>query len=154
MTVLVFAADTFGNTTTVSAVSPLPTIAGAGAVGAAGYVNGATPITASSGNVANAPAVATLAGAAAKTTYINGFQCTASGATAGLAVNVTVAGCVTGTMTYAFVFPAGVVSATPLLVTFPEPIPASTVNTAIVVTLPASGAGGTNASVSAQGFQV
>ena len=134
----------------------LVTVGGAsGVAGGAGVPVGATPITAASGNQANANAVATLAAAAGKTTYITGFQVTAAGATAGLAVNVTVAGVVTGTLTYTFVFPAGAaVGAQPLVVEFPEPVPASAVNTAIVVTLPAGGAGNTNAAVAAQGFQL
>lgn len=121
----------------------------------AGVPAGATPITASSANVANASAVATLAAAAGKFTYITGFQLTASGATAGLAVTATVAGLVTGTLNFTFVFPAGAaVAALPLLVSFPEPIPSSAVNTAVVVTLPAGGAGNTNATAAAQGFQL
>ncbi len=135
--------DTAG--TAISATDPLPT----------SDLMPGTPITASSANEANAPAVATLAAAVAKTTYITGFQATASGATSGFAVTVTVAGLITGTQNYTFVFPAGVlVAAQPLIVEFSKPIPASAVNTAIVVTLPASGAGGTNATVSAQGFQL
>lgn len=127
---------------------------GAGS-GAAGVPEGATPITAASGNVANGSAAATLAAAAGKFTYITGFQVTASGATGALAVSVTVVGVVTGTQTYTFVFPAGVaVAAQPLVVEFPEPVPSSAVNTAIVVTLPAGGAGNTNATVNAQGFQL
>lgn len=133
-----------GNLTGVSTASPLPV---SGVVG--------TPITAASGNQTNANAVATLAGATGKTTYITGFQCTASGATTALPVNVTVTGVITGTMTYTFTFPAGVlIAATPLLVTFPTPVPASAANTAIVVTLPASGLGGTNAACNAQGYQL
>jgi hypothetical protein len=116
---------------------------------------GATPVNASSANQANANAVATLPAAAGKTTYISGFQLTASGATAGLAVTATVAGVLGGTLNYTFTFPAGaLVPAQPLVVTFPEPLPSSAVNTAIVVTLPASGAGGTNATAAAQGFQL
>lgn len=113
-------------------------------------------ITASSGNVANANAVATLAaGGASKTTYITGFQCTASGSTIGLAVNLTVAGVVTGTMTYTFVFTAGVLTEAPILnVSYPNPIPASALNTAITVTLPAGGTGNTNAACNAQGYQL
>lgn len=126
-----------------------------GSAGSAGVPEGATPITAASGNVGNAQAVATLAGTTGKTTYIQGFQVTASGATAGLAVSVTVAGLISGTATYAFTFPAGVaVGASPLIVEFPAPIPASATNTAIVVTLPAGGSGNTNAAVAAQGFQL
>lgn len=113
-------------------------------------------ITAASGNVANANAVATLAaGGASKTTYITGFQCTASGSTIGLAVNLTVAGVVTGTMTYTFVFTAGVLTEAPILnVSYPNPIPASALNTAITVTLPAGGTGNTNAACNAQGYQL
>lgn len=135
----------------------LVTIAGSPGTGtqAAGVPLGATPITASSANVANANAVATLPGTAGKVTYITGFQLTAAGATAGLAVTATVAGVVTGTMNFTFTFPAGVaVPAQPLVVEFPEPVPASAANTSIVVTLPAGGTGNTNATAAAQGFQL
>jgi hypothetical protein len=116
--------------------------------------DGASFITATSANQANANAVATLPGVAGKFTYIQGFQCTASGATAGLAVTVTVTG-ITTPMNFTFIYPAGVaVGATPLVVNFPQPIPSSAVNTAIVVTLPASGAGGTNATAAAWGYQL
>lgn len=115
----------------------------------------ATPITAASGNKANAIAAATLASVASKTTYITGFQITASGATTGLPVNVTVTGVITGTLTFTFVFPAGVlVAAQPLIVTFPTPIPASAQHVDIVVSCPASGTGGTNAAANAQGFNL
>ncbi len=115
---------------------------------------GATTVIGSSGNVANASAVATLAGTAGKTTYITGFQLTASGSTLGLDVTATITG-LTTTMSFTFTFPAGVlVPAQPVVVTFPQPIPASAVNTAIVVTLPAGGGGNTNATANAQGFQL
>ena len=105
--------------------------------------------------MANASAVATLAGAAAKTTWITGFQITASGATAAGCVSATVTGVITGTMTYTYCAPVGAaVGAGPLNVSFPSPIPANAVNTSIVVTLPALGAGNINAAVSAQGFQL
>ena len=119
------------------------------------YPATATAITAASGNVANASAAATLAGASSKTTYITGFQITAGGATAASIVSATVTGTITGTMTYSFVVPAGVTTAaTPLIVTLPKPVPASATNTAIVVTLPALGSGNTNATVNAQGYQL
>jgi hypothetical protein len=110
------------------------------------------PVTssASNGNTSNA---ATLAALATRTTYLTGFECTASGSTVGLDVNVTVTGTISGTLNYTFNFPAGaLVGATPLVVEFSTPIPSSAVNTAIVVTLPAGGAGNTNASVTAHGF--
>lgn len=111
-------------------------------------------LSAHSGNVANASAAATLANAAGKTTFLTGFVVTAGGATAGAIVNGTVTGLAGGTMTFSFAFPTGAtVGATPMVVTLPRPAPASAANTAIVVTLPAGGAGNTNAAVSAFGFR-
>ena len=119
------------------------------------YPSAATPETASSGNQANANAVATLAASSGKTTYITGFEITATGATSAGVVTVTVAGVITGTMSYTFAVPAGVsVGCTPLIVEFPYPIPASATNTTIVVTLPALGSGNTNATTVAHGFQL
>lgn len=123
-------------------------------IGSQSVSDGAVVLTATSANLVNAQGTATLAGAANKFTYITGFQCTASGATAGLAVTVTVTG-ITTPLNFTFTYPAGIaVPANPLIVNFPQPIPSSAQNTAIVVTLPASGAGGTNATVSAYGYQL
>lgn len=122
---------------------------------ASDYPYGSTAIAAASGNVANAAAVATLAAVAGKTTYITGFEITASGATAALVVSVTVVGTITGTLTYTYAAVAGAALInTPLVVQFPTPIPASATNTTIVVTLPALGAGNTNATVVAHGYQL
>lgn len=115
---------------------------------------GGTAITGASGNVANGAAVATLAGAASVTTYITGFEVTAAGATAAAVVNVTVANTITGSLVYVYAVPADPTgAAAPLVVEFPEPIPANAANTAITVTLPALGAGNTHAAVVAHGFQ-
>lgn len=117
------------------------------------YHPSVTPLIAGSGNVANASAAATLTGTSTTTVYIAGFEVTGSGATAALPVTVTVAGLLGGTRSYTYSFAAGVlVGNTPLLVQFIPPLPASAVNTAIVVTCPASGAGGTNNTVVAHGF--
>jgi hypothetical protein len=117
------------------------------------YPYGATALSAGSANVANASGVATLTGTATTTVHITGFQITGSGATAGLPVTVTVAGLLGGTRSYTYTFAAGAtVTNQPLLVQFLMPVPASAVNTPIVVTCPASGAGGTNNTVNAQGF--
>lgn len=119
------------------------------------YPVGATPVSSSSGNVAAASAVATLAGAAGKTTYITGFVITSAGATAAAVVAATLAGIVGGTATFTYATVAGATTPNaPLTVIFPEPIPASALNTAIVLTLPSLGAGNTNATVSAFGFQL
>lgn len=120
------------------------------------YPSGATPITASSANVANASAVATLAGVALKTTYICGFHITSGGSTAAALVTPTITGTITGTMNFTYATVAGVTLSNQSLVSaIGTPcIPASAVNTAIVVTLPALGAGNTNATVNAWGYQL
>lgn len=115
----------------------------------------ATQVGAASGNVANAAAVATLPAVAAKLNYLTGVQAWWSGSTAALVVNLTIAGLKGGTITLPVVFPAGAtVAGQPVNLVFETPFPASAVNTAIVVTLPAGGAGNTNAAVAAQGFVV
>lgn len=122
---------------------------------AAGYPPGATPLHASSGNVANASAVATLAGAAGQTTYCTGFEITSGGATAAALVVATLAGVLGGTQSFIVGAVAGAaLQNTPLTVEFNMPIPASAVNTAITLTLPALGAGNTNAAVTIHGFRI
>lgn len=112
-----------------------------------------TSVTGSSGNIANASAIATIPAVAGYTAWCTGFQITASGATAASVVSPTLAGGVSGTLTYTFAVPAGVaVSANSLIVTFNPPIPASAVNTAFTLTLPALGSGNTNATVNIQGI--
>jgi len=121
------------------------------ATGPAGFPQVAFTSSASAGNASN---VATLPGAVAKTTFITGFTATAAGSTAALDVTITVTGTISGTLNYTFTFPVGALTAAqPLVVSFNPAIPASGTNTAIVVTLPAGGAGNTNASIAAYGFQ-
>ena len=113
-----------------------------------------TQVLGASGDVANVNAVATLAAAAAVTTYITGFEVTATGSTAGSVVDVTVTDG-TWTKTYVLVAPAGVsTAAAPLMVEFTRPVAASAVNTAITVTCPALGAGSAHCAVNATGFQL
>lgn len=119
------------------------------------YPVGATAITASSANVANASAVATLAGVSAKTTYICGANITSAGSTAAAVVTPTIVGTITGTLNFTYATVAGATLANaPYIVKFAPCVPASAVNTAIVVTLPALGAGNTNATVNAHGYQL
>ena len=107
----------------------------------------------SSGNKAATAATATFTHTGNNLFFVTGIEVTASGATAGLPVLVTLAGCVGGTMTWIFTFPAGVlVGATPLVIEFNPPLPEVDANTDVVLTLPSSGAGGTNASVVMHGF--
>jgi len=139
-----------GNVNVINPVNrPVP-VTSMGAVPSAVNQKGA-----SSGNVANATAAASLAAVSGRTNYLEGFTVTAGGATAALDVNVTVTGLVTGTFNYSFVFPLGAgVGAVPLVVNFDPPIKASAANTAITVTLPAGGAGNTNAAVNINGFDL
>lgn len=117
------------------------------------YPNQCTPAGAASGNVANAIASASLAAVAGKRAYVTGFEITAGGATAAALVLATLAGVLGGTKSYVFGAPAGAaVQGTPLIVSFKHPIPASAINTAITISLPALGAGNTNASVNIHGF--
>jgi hypothetical protein len=119
------------------------------------YPIGATPITASSGNKANAIATATLAASSGVTTYITGFEVTGSGATLGLPVIVTVSNIITGTMSYIYGAIAGVLTNnTPLIIQFTKAIPANATNTTIVVSCPALGLGNTNNVVNAHGYQL
>ena len=126
-----------------------------GSISVSPFPFGGTPVVASSGVVANASAAASIAAVAGKTSYLAGFQCTALGATALANVTVTITGGLGGTLSYKFQFPAGVtVIAAPLVVLFDPPIAASAVNTAITVTLPAGGAGNTDAITNVQGYQL
>lgn len=112
-----------------------------------------TPITSSSTGAA-AAITATLPGVAGKTTYITGFAVTGGGATAASDIQITVTGTVTGTLNYTMSVAVGATAGTPsLIVSFSVPVPASAVNTSIVVNVPSFGAGNTNASVAAYGFQ-
>jgi hypothetical protein len=70
-------------------------------------------------------------------------------------VQVTVSGLLGGSRIYIFGVPAGAgVPATPLVVDFNPPLPASATNTSIAVSMPTLGAGNTNAAVVAQGFYI
>jgi hypothetical protein len=114
---------------------------------------GGASVVASSGNAANAAATATMAAVPAKTNYITGFDVTGAGATAGLAVVVTVAGLIGGAITFTYTASVGaLVANTPLMVRFPTPIAASAINTAITISCPALGLGATNNIVNAYGF--
>jgi hypothetical protein len=115
---------------------------------------GGTAVAASSGDVAAASAVATLAAVAAKTNYVTGAEITFSGATAASVVVATLAGLLGGTESFVIAVPAGAaVGGTPLVLKFEPPHPASAVNTAITLTLPSLGAGNLHACVNLRGIQ-
>jgi hypothetical protein len=108
----------------------------------------------SSGNVANASATASFAAAPGKYNYICGVHVTGLGATAASTVLFAISGLQGQTFSYIVAVPAGVtVPITPLFLTFPSPLQGY-VNTAVFATLPALGAGNTNACVNMWGYQV
>lgn len=114
---------------------------------------GAVPLYASSGNVANAVAAATLTGQAGQETWLEGFSITGSGSTTALPVSVTLTGLQGGTLTFTYVFIAGVLLANQaLVIMFPTPLKASAVAGSIAVSCPAGGAGNTNNTANIFGY--
>lgn len=101
---------------------------------------------------ANSTATATIPAVAAKTNYLTGFEITSSGATAATYDLVTITGLLGGSVYYDYMIPSGVLTAaTPLVVQFSPPLPASGTNVAIAVSLGAGGSGNTQTAVSAHG---
>lgn len=125
------------------------------AAGQAGFPGNATPITISATGSTGAIS-ATLPAAAAKFTYICGFNYQGSDATAAVVGNIAVTGTITATMNFgyaALALGATVPQPPPVIQNFSPCVPSSAVNTAIVVTPPTLGAGATLATVSAWGYQ-
>ena len=99
---------------------------------------------------------AALPATAGRTQYLEGFDVTGGGATAASIIEVSVTGLAGGTLKFEMNVLAGVTGPVNaqggLFIRFPEPLPASALNSAITVTVPSFGAGNTNASVVAYGF--
>lgn len=105
------------------------------------FPSGSTPVVASC-STTNAICTATMPAVAAKTNYLGGFECTTGGATVGVLLAITLTGTISGTtLTYMIASPTGVGSAVAEQAQFVPPLPGLAVNTAIVVNLPAAGAG-------------
>ena len=138
----------------------IETVTGVGAAAATGAtalatVEAGTVVEASQTSAIAAAIVATLPGAAGKTTYLKGFEVTGGGATAAGLALVTVTGLATTPLNYAFAVPAGAaVGAAPLVVEFGQALPASAVAGAVSVNVPTLGAGNVLACVAAHGFQL
>jgi hypothetical protein len=115
---------------------------------------GASTVVGSTTGANTTTQVATLAGAAAKTTYICGFTVSGNGATAAAGTNVAVTGVVGGvTLNYQYGFVAGAgLPNPPLIVAFNPCMPSTAVNTSIVVTVTGA-AGNTVTNTVANGFQ-
>jgi hypothetical protein len=107
----------------------------------------ATSVIATTNNQANTAASASLQALAGLTTQLWGFSITGGGATAASIVQATITGLIGGaSLIFEIAVPAGVDSGiSPIVVNFPNAIPASGQNVAITLNLPAFGAGNTNA---------
>lgn len=116
---------------------------------------GATAVIATSGNVAAAVAAATIPAVAAKTNYLTGIIITSGGATAAALVDATIVGLLGGTITLTYGAVAGAALKNPdLVIAFDPPLPASAVNTAIVLSMPSLGAGNLKANATAHGYVI
>ena len=119
------------------------------------YPPGALPIT-GSGTGSTGAITASIPALANKTAYLCGLYYTGTNATAAnAATSVTVTGVVGGTMTFGFpTLAAGatVPSTIPIDEAFMPCVPATSVNTAIVVNGPALGAGATQATAAVWGY--
>lgn len=121
---------------------------------AASYGGGEVPVSCSTGNVAAAIATCTMPAASGKTTYISGFDITASGATVGSVVTCTLTNTGSGTHSYTFAASAGaLLSDTPLTKVFERPLAATATNTAPVLSCPSLGTGNTNMTINMDGFE-
>jgi hypothetical protein len=114
-----------------------------------------TPL-ADSATGANTPLSVTFAAVAGRRTYISSISLTAAGATAALAVNATLTNIdnngVAKTLNFSFTYPAGVgVPANPYAAVFSPPLPVLA-GQAAVLSLPAGGAGNTQAAIAMTGF--
>ncbi|MGH3571174.1 MAG: hypothetical protein ACRDUW_04995 [Pseudonocardiaceae bacterium] len=114
-----------------------------------GYA-GATSSSANRAAAANAAAVATLAAKALLKTFLTQVVVTVGAAAAATDPAVTIAGVTGGTITV--LLEGGTNSGESIVIQFNPPLPSSAVNTAIVVTVPASGAAGPAISALAVGF--
>lgn len=130
--------------------------AGGGLQSGSQYPAGAVAIT-GSGTGSTAAVTGTLTAAATATTaYICGFSFQGSDATAAVNSNIAVTGTITGTMNFGYVALASgatIPQPGPVTVQFTPCVQASAVNTNIVVTSPALGAGAPLATVSVWGYR-
>lgn len=118
------------------------------------YPMGATPVAAAQSGAATALS-GTLVSAAGQTVYVQGIVVTGAGATAGSVITVTTTNFALGNNpSFKIVVPTGATtSITPLVLMFNPPIPASAVNTNVVVSVPSFGAGNTDASLFVWGYR-
>jgi hypothetical protein len=134
---------------TAMPATPLPP----GVQAVAGGESEQQSLTGDSGVQADATCVATLHNPfEGSLTFLAGFTASFGGATAGSLQTITVTGAFGGTKNYVVAIPTGVTEGGILDIRFDPPLQASAVDTDIVVTMPAAGAGNTAQVVTADGF--
>lgn len=112
-----------------------------------------TPVYATGTSASGAQVQASLPAAVGKTTYINGFYASCdTSAAAKVQVTVSFDGGTTVHMNFLLASSASVPGVVDI--DFPDPIPAKSPNTSIVVTIPAVGGASTNVSLSVYGYQL
>lgn len=117
---------------------------------AANFLTPSDIITASSTGGAAANNVTLAAGS--RTAFLTGFSITGLGATAASTIAITTTGLQVN-LTWYLAIPAGVTTAvTPLILSFPIPLPANNPGVNIVINVPSFGAGNTTAAANAYGF--
>lgn len=95
--------------------------------------------------------VGTLSAQSGRTTYICGFAATSGGTTTPTTGDLTITGTIGGTLHFAY--SSGSATAQGALgVPFPQCVPGTGPNTAIVVTVPANGTGTTESAISVWGY--
>ena len=112
-----------------------------------------TPVYNSATALAAAQCVATLPAVAGKTTYLNGFAVTTHAPTANVTGTVTVSFDGGTTVHLNYIMCESATIGGDLNIAFPDPIPATSSNKSIVITLPAI-TGGAVSAVSAYGYQL
>jgi hypothetical protein len=117
------------------------------------FFNPNSIISSSSGNVANAVALATLTPGATQRAYASGFEVTATGARDQFIVVVTLTGLTGGPLSFIFAAPGDPMAiAQPLQVTFPTPLQGAVPGGAVALTVPALGVENTNTAAALHGF--
>ena len=116
------------------------------------FIHTKPAVAASSGDVANATASASLPATPGVINYLTGFTVTGTGPSSAATVLVTVTGLAAGTLTFPLYAAAS--GSVQLIVNLPTPLPASASNTAITVSCPALGTGSTHNAVNVFGFQL
>lgn len=112
-----------------------------------------TKLAVTSGNVAASTATAALPAVSGKTNYCTAIEFDYQGATGASTITATLTGCVGGVKSFLIPVPAGAsVVASPLIVMFSPPLPATATNTAITFTVPSTGSGGTTAANFIEGY--